>query len=78
MYFIFWHSCLRNKLQGDGNFAWVFTMAFTREHPLFELSGPKINLFFSYPQNVSFALMEENRADLPRGQEKEPDLRLLQ
>lgn len=53
-------------------------MAFTSEHPLFELSGPKIYLFFSYPQNVSFALMEENRADLPHGQEKEPDLRLLQ
>lgn len=33
---------------------------------LFELFGPKIHLFFSYPQNVSFALMDKTQADLAR------------
>lgn len=40
--------------------------------------GQKSTYFFSYPQKSSFALMEKNAPDLPQGQEKEPDLRLLQ
>jgi len=39
--------------------------------------GQNPTSFFSYPQNVSLALMEKNPEDLPFGQEKEPDLSLL-
>lgn len=36
-------------------------MAFIREHPLLELYGLQIHLFFSFPHNVSFAVTEKRK-----------------